>query len=117
MAETEKPKYPVGGNVKQCREETGWSQDELAAEAGLSQKYISMIETNKAKVSLDAAISLANAMNIGLDKLCYGQISNTDDYYTREAKRYRKKMNDKQKKVMDHLGLRVVAEILTMPDL
>lgn len=117
MAENKTPKHLVGANIKNCREEADLSQDELAAKSGLAQKYISMIENDKARITLDAAISLANAMDIGLDKLCYGQLKNTDDYYTKETSRYRKKMNDRQKKVMDHLGVRVVAEILTMPDL
>lgn len=53
----------IGEKIRNMRKAAGMKQDELAAGAGLSQPFLSQVETNKKKPSLDNLGSLAKALN------------------------------------------------------
>jgi transcriptional regulator with XRE-family HTH domain len=57
-------------NIKKYRSQRGFSQEELAARSGLSS--VKMIESGKNNASLQALMSIANVLGVGLDDLVSG---------------------------------------------
>ncbi len=60
---------PLTNRVKTCRVARGWSQDELAARAGISRAGVSSIETNRLVPSTSAALALATALDCRVEDL------------------------------------------------
>jgi transcriptional regulator with XRE-family HTH domain len=54
----------VARNVRLIRNNIGWSQEELAAEAGLHRTYIGSIERAERNVSVDNIEKLARALRV-----------------------------------------------------
>ena len=59
----------LGVNVRQLRLERQWSQDELSARSGLTQSYVSQVESGLRAVSIDALDQLARAFGEPPDRL------------------------------------------------
>lgn len=59
----------LNNNIKQFREDRGWSQQELAERAGLSRAGISAIETGKLVPSTVAALALAKVFGCTVEEL------------------------------------------------
>ncbi|WP_416463497.1 helix-turn-helix domain-containing protein [Sphingomonas sp. VDB2] len=59
----------VAGNVRALRTERGFSQDGLAAQAGVSRRMISGIESGEANVSLSTLDRLAQALDVSFSRL------------------------------------------------
>ena len=55
--------------IKVWREYRGVSQPELAAKAGISAPYLSQLETNKRKGSLNVLSAIAKALNVSLEQI------------------------------------------------
>ena len=55
--------FNVGEIVKQCRKKIGWSQDELAFEANLSQSTVSRLEKNKITCDVNTLMRIAEKTN------------------------------------------------------
>lgn len=59
-----------GQRVAQLRQERGWSQNDLAARAGINQSYLSKIESGERPTpSILVVWKLAKAFNISVDSL------------------------------------------------
>ncbi len=56
----------IGLLVREERTRQGISQDELAARAGVSRKWISELESGKESVELALALRTLNALEIGV---------------------------------------------------
>lgn len=71
MSAARKPKAReiLARNVRLYRAQRSWSQKELASRAGISQTYVSQIESAMRAVSLDVAERIAWALNISLAEL------------------------------------------------
>lgn len=54
-----------GRNVRQARKDKGWTQEQLAFEAGVKRAYLSEVENGQRNVSLDVVEKLAKALGIG----------------------------------------------------
>lgn len=59
----------VAGNVRALRVDRGFSQDMLAAQAGVSRRMISGIESGEANVSLSTLDRLAHALGVSFSRL------------------------------------------------
>ena len=59
----------LGKRIKTARVEAGYTQEVLAERSDLSTDHISHIETANTKLSLPALVAIANALNVGVDKL------------------------------------------------
>jgi transcriptional regulator with XRE-family HTH domain len=59
----------VAKNIRELRQERGWSQDELAARAGLHRTYIGTIERAEQGITVDSMEKLAVALNIKVARL------------------------------------------------
>jgi transcriptional regulator with XRE-family HTH domain len=74
MAKRTREKAPVPGSlgaiVRAERQQRGWSQEELAARAGLDQHDVSRVETGKSRLPQEKTMSaLAQALDIPLGLL------------------------------------------------
>jgi transcriptional regulator with XRE-family HTH domain len=54
----------LAAKVKAARTARGWSQEELGERAGLSQVYLSHVESAKRAVSIDCVEQLADAFGV-----------------------------------------------------
>ena len=59
--------------IKVWREYRGRSQQELAEQVGISVPYLSQLETNRRKGSLEVLSALATALNVSLDTMVPSQ--------------------------------------------
>jgi len=62
----------LGQRIRTARETLGQSQVSLAAEAGISQSYLSQLEQDEREPTLSIALRLAHALDISLDELASG---------------------------------------------
>lgn len=54
----------IGAVVRQLREATGLSQEELAEQAGLHRTYISLVERGRRNITVDALSQIAEALDV-----------------------------------------------------
>jgi transcriptional regulator with XRE-family HTH domain len=57
----------LGKEIKKARIDRGWKQQDLQAATGLSQKYLSAVELDKAQPSFDVMKRIARALGVSLD--------------------------------------------------
>jgi transcriptional regulator with XRE-family HTH domain len=56
-------------NMRLMRAERGWSQEHLAAEAGLNRTYLSAVERSEQNISLDNIWKIARAFGVPASRL------------------------------------------------
>ncbi len=59
----------IGGYIRKYRLEAQMSQERLAELAGISFKYVGVLERSEKSPSLETLINIANALNISTDRL------------------------------------------------
>lgn len=57
----------IGGNIRIARKVKGWTQQQLADEAGLRLATISDIETGKLNFEMNTLVKIAKALGFVLD--------------------------------------------------
>jgi transcriptional regulator with XRE-family HTH domain len=67
-------RHILAANVRALRESRGWSQEHLAEKSGLTQVYISQIETSKTAASVDTLEKLASGFGHSADRLLRGTV-------------------------------------------
>ena len=68
-----KPKTALGQRIRRLRQEKGWTQEDLERESGISQVYISRLESGAtASVRVDTFSQLAKALGVTMDNLYTG---------------------------------------------
>ncbi|XVG96380.1 helix-turn-helix domain-containing protein [Eubacteriales bacterium KG125] len=73
----------IGMRVRETRLSAKFTQEMLAELSDLSPVYISNIENNKKKPSLESVVKIANALGITVDELLTGNLlSHPSDYQT-----------------------------------
>ena len=55
--------------VRELRAERGWSQDDLAAEAGLHRTYIGTVERAEQSITLDSVEKIAKAFKVSISEM------------------------------------------------
>src|SRR5262245_7753406 len=63
----------VGERIKAVREALGWTQDALAAKAGISKSFLSDVERGERDISSAYLLKIANAMDASLEYLLRGE--------------------------------------------
>ena len=56
-------------NMRLLRAERGWSQEQLAAEAGLNRTYLSAVERSEQNISLDNIYKISQALGVTASNL------------------------------------------------
>ena len=69
----------IGQRVKEYRCRQNLKQDELAWDANLSAPYLSCIENGVKQASLGSLVRIADALNVTIDYLLFGDISQGED--------------------------------------
>ena len=64
----------IGTRIKEARRAKHWTQAKLAEISGVEPSYISHIERAVTKLSLPTLMSIANALNVSLEELVYGNL-------------------------------------------
>ena len=65
-----KPKTALGQRIRRLRQEKGWTQGDLQRESGVSQVYISRLESGATEsVRVDTFSQLAKALGVTMDNL------------------------------------------------
>ena len=68
-----KPKTALGQRIRRLRQEKSWTQEDLERESGISQVYISRLESGAtASVRVDTFSQLAKALGVTMDRLYTG---------------------------------------------
>jgi len=62
----------LGERIRARRVELDWTQDQLAAKAGISKGFLSDLENNKRNVSAENLMGIAQVLNLSLDFLMKG---------------------------------------------
>lgn len=97
MAELEKRNdKKMGERIRRYRKEKCLSQEQLAEKAQVGATHISHIENDKAKMSLDVFISIANTLDVSADQLLCDYLLNTKYVYEGEIMEELKDMNDEE---------------------
>lgn len=55
--------------IKQLRQERGWSQDDLAATCGLHRTYIGTVERCEQSITIDSIEKIAKAFGVRIKQL------------------------------------------------
>ena len=61
--------YEIGQQIRKVRKAHGMSQEELAAQIGISTTHMSHIETGNTKLSLQVLVDISNALDVRTDDL------------------------------------------------
>ncbi|WFS63063.1 helix-turn-helix domain-containing protein [Pseudodesulfovibrio thermohalotolerans] len=59
----------LGGRIRKLRKSRGQTQEQLAQEAGVSDKYLSEVERGVSKVSVEVLDKVASGLNVELRDL------------------------------------------------
>ncbi len=59
----------LGRRIQELRKGRGWSQQELAAQAGLDRTYLSTVEQGRQNITIGAALRIADALDTSLLEL------------------------------------------------
>jgi transcriptional regulator with XRE-family HTH domain len=62
----------VGSNIRAIRDERGWTQEDVAAKAGIHPTALSMVETGTRAPKLDTLIRLAFALDVDAGRFFAG---------------------------------------------
>ena len=74
----------LGKNIRKYRTLTGMTQGQLSEVVGCSVRHIGQIEGAKNIPSLAMTVTIANALDVGIDQLVYGDLHNRTDYFIKE---------------------------------
>jgi transcriptional regulator with XRE-family HTH domain len=75
----------LGKNIKRHREKNHMKVSELADVVDCTDTHIRQIEKGNNKPSLEVTVAIANALNIGVDQLVYGDLVNNTNYLNSEV--------------------------------
>lgn len=59
----------VAKNIRKCRSQKGWSQEELAHAADLHRAYIGQIERGEKSIGVKNLEIIAKALSVGIEEL------------------------------------------------
>lgn len=67
----------LGKRIKAAREKAGYTQEELAAELGMSPTHISVLERGVKPPKLETFVSIANTLGVSADYLLQDVVTNS----------------------------------------
>ena len=74
----------LGKNIRKYRKQAELTQAKLAELVGCSDQHIGKIENAKNIPSLNMTTEIAIALDVGIDRLVYGELSDRTDYFIQE---------------------------------
>jgi XRE family transcriptional regulator, regulator of sulfur utilization len=58
----------VGNRVRELRKKKGWSQEELAFEAGVHYTFVGKVERGESNLSLESVVKMTRALSVSLEE-------------------------------------------------
>ena len=74
----------LGKNIRAYRVSAKLTQEKLAEIVQYSSRQIGKVENAESIPSLELVVRIANALNVGLDQLVYGDLANRSNAYYEE---------------------------------
>ena len=71
-------KAAIGLRIRGCRENLGYSRDQLAEKTSLAVSFISAVELGKISFGAESLIKLCTALNVSADYILFGSKEQTD---------------------------------------
>ena len=75
----------LGDNIRNYREQRGFTQEKLAELSNISEKHLSKIERGKINIKIDTLVNIADALGTSVDKLLLDASS-----FTKKARKIRR---------------------------
>lgn len=98
----------VGRRIKQCREQKGLTQEQLAERLGVAPNYISTIERGASFPRYEKLIMLINTLETSADSIFCDVIDHTTEYKASQlSKRLEKLPLQDQKRILDVVELMI----------
>lgn len=73
--------FKIGERIRKMRRAHDISQEVLAEMVDVSTTHMSHIETGNTKMSLEVLVDIANALNVSIDYLVFGEEKEENKYY------------------------------------
>ena len=101
----------LGDNIRNYREQRGFTQEKLAELSNISDKHLSKIERGKINIKIDTLVNIATALGISLDKLLVDASSYVEpDYISQITYHLSKLSKEKQEWLLWHLEQNYIFE-------
>ena len=98
-----KLKIEIGTILKEIRKSHGLTQEQVAEKLGLAPRYLSDLERNKTKGSLDTFVKICNIYSVSPSYILKDYINVTDDQYQNAFISGYNKLNDTDKEIINEL--------------
>ena len=93
-----------GDNIRNYREQRGFTQEKLAELSNISDKHLSKIERGKINIKIDTLVNIANALGISVDKLLLDVSSYVEQNYISQITYHLSKLSkEEQARILWHL--------------
>ena len=98
----------VGKRIKQCREEKGLTQEQLAERLGVAANYISTIERGASFPRYEKLIMLMNTLETSADSIFCDVVEHTTEYKTSQLSQKLEKLPlQDRKRILDVVELMI----------
>lgn len=102
----------LGDNIRNYREQRGFTQEKLAELSNISDKHLSKIERGKINIKIDTLVNIANALGTSVDKLLLDASSYIEPDYISQITYHLSKLSQEEKaRILWHLEQNNVFEI------
>lgn len=102
----------LGDNIRNYREQRGFTQEKLAELSNISEKHLSKIERGKINIKIDTLVNIADALGTSVDKLLLDASSYVEpDYISQITYHLSKLSREDQERLLWHLEQNNVSEI------
>ena len=102
----------LGDNIRNYREQRGFTQEKLAELSNISEKHLSKIERGKINIKIDTLVNIADALGTSVDKLLLDASSYVEpDYISQITYHLSKLSREDQERLLWHLKQNNVFEI------
>lgn len=102
----------LGDNIRNYREQRGFTQEKLAELSNISDKHLSKIKRGKINIKIDTLVNIANALGTSVDKLLLDASSYVElDYISQITYHLSKLSQEEQARILWHLEQNNVFEI------
>ena len=102
----------LGDNIRNYREQQGFTQEKLAELSNISEKHLSKIERGKINIKIDTLVNIADALGTSVDKLLLDASSYVKPDYISQITYHLSKLSRKdQERLLWHLEQNNVFEI------
>ncbi len=79
----------LGGTIRRIRKQLNMTQEQLAEKVGISASFLGHVERGSRKASVETLVGIANALQVGTDRLFAGSLMYMDQFTELRATRER----------------------------